>query len=157
MDIPAKLKSLSLPILVAASCAVALSACAVPPAVTAISYAADGVAYVVSGKSVSDHAMSLVLEQDCAVFRVFQGRLVCHDRGDDSDLRRHEMLSAVYGRYSPLNTPYEIVAPDSYEAVGESDGVIHHTEITFAEAVREAEIRTAAENRFAHNTVKTLP
>ncbi|MBT5570713.1 MAG: hypothetical protein HOJ90_05785 [Alphaproteobacteria bacterium] len=63
-----------------------LGGCGLPPAVTVASWAADGLSYIVSGKSVTDHAISEVAEQDCALFRIVQGREVCEDfELDDSN------------------------------------------------------------------------
>jgi len=53
--------------------------CAVS-AVTAASYGADGVSYADSGKSGSDHFMSMVSKKDCALWRVFRNESVCHAR-----------------------------------------------------------------------------
>ena len=47
-----------------------LGGCGLPPALTAASWALDGVSYLVSGKSVTDHAISEVAAQDCALFRI---------------------------------------------------------------------------------------
>jgi hypothetical protein len=55
----------------------ALAGCAVPPAVTIASFAVDGVSYASSGKSVQDHALSALAEQDCALWRVTKGNPVC--------------------------------------------------------------------------------
>jgi hypothetical protein len=63
-----------------------LGGCGLPPAVTLASWAADGLSYIVSGKSVTDHAISEVAAQDCALFRVVQGHEVCEDfELDDSN------------------------------------------------------------------------
>ncbi len=58
-----------------------LSGCiaGIPPAVMIASYAADGVSYVATGKSVSDHAISAVAEQDCAMFRLIILEHPCRD------------------------------------------------------------------------------
>ena len=58
--------------------------CGLPPAVVALSYAMDGISYVSSGKSVTDHALSAAADQDCAMFRVIQGRDICN-AGDTDD------------------------------------------------------------------------
>lgn len=62
-----------------------LGGCGLPPALTAASWALDGVSYLVSGKSVTDHAISEVAAQDCALFRVVQGREVCEEYEIDGD------------------------------------------------------------------------
>lgn len=62
-----------------------LSACGAPVAVTAASYGADGVSLVDSGKSTSDHFISMVSKKDCAVWRVFRKRDICTERKDGRD------------------------------------------------------------------------
>lgn len=56
-----------------------LSGCivALPPAVQMASLALDGVSYITTGKSVSDHAISTVTAQDCAMTRVLKGDNIC--------------------------------------------------------------------------------
>jgi len=63
----------------AASLCLALlgSGCALPPAVTVASFAADGVSYMVSGRTVSDHALSYAAQEDCAMHRVVKGEGIC--------------------------------------------------------------------------------
>lgn len=56
-----------------------LAGCAVPPAVTAVSVALDGVSYLSSGRSVTDHALSVVAAQDCMLLRLVEGEWVCRD------------------------------------------------------------------------------
>jgi len=60
-------------------------ACAAPVAVTAVSYGADGVSVVDSGKSTTDHFISMVSRKDCAMWRVLRGRTVCTERTDGRD------------------------------------------------------------------------
>lgn len=100
-----------------------LGGCSIPAPVSISTYAFDGASYAFSGKSLSDHAISAVLNQDCAVLRLFQGRLVCHDVGDTRDEELYQALAAVHGRFSPLNTPYDVTRIDSVESVGPYDGV----------------------------------
>ena len=58
--------------------AAALSGCGlVPPAVSLASVAVDAFSYAVSGKSVSDHGLSMVMKEDCAVLNFLQGEAVC--------------------------------------------------------------------------------
>ncbi len=56
---------------------VALSGCGVPLAVTIVSYAADGVSAATTGKTLGDHALSAVVGEDCALWRVFDDREIC--------------------------------------------------------------------------------
>lgn len=52
---------------------------AIPPVVSIASWAINGVSYLASGKSVSDHAISAVLDQDCATWRILKGDPICVD------------------------------------------------------------------------------
>lgn len=52
-----------------------LSGCALPPAITLASLAADVVSYASTGKSLTDHGISLVLQKDCALLRGFEGEI----------------------------------------------------------------------------------
>lgn len=56
-----------------------LSGCivALPPAIQMASLALDGASYLATGKSVTDHAISTVTAQDCAMVRVLKGDSMC--------------------------------------------------------------------------------
>ena len=60
-------------------------ACGAPLAVTGASYAADGGFLVASHKTSTDHMISMVSKQDCALWRVIRGRAVCKERQGDKD------------------------------------------------------------------------
>lgn len=56
----------------------ALGGCGlVPPAISVASFAADAFSYAVSGKSVSDHGISMVMREDCAVLNFVKGSAIC--------------------------------------------------------------------------------
>jgi hypothetical protein len=55
-------------------------ACAVPLAVTAASYGVDGALAVETGKTSTDHFLSMTSKKDCSVWRVFRHQDVCKDR-----------------------------------------------------------------------------
>lgn len=56
----------------------ALCGCAaLPPAVKLGTLALSGMSYIVTGKGPSDHVISAIAEQDCALLRVIQDRPVC--------------------------------------------------------------------------------
>lgn len=59
-----------------------LSGCALPPAVSVASLVADGVSYVLTGKNTTDHAISAVVRQDCALIRVVRDKPVCDPDGE---------------------------------------------------------------------------
>ncbi len=54
---------------------VLLSGCALPPAITIASLVADVASYASTGKTVTDHGISLVLGQDCALLRGLEGEI----------------------------------------------------------------------------------
>lgn len=62
--------------------AFSLSGCALPPAISIASMALDLASYAETGKSVTDHGISLVLQQDCALLRVLEGT-ICRDYSDE--------------------------------------------------------------------------
>ena len=67
----------------AATCLV-LSGCA---SLQLLSFGASSISYVVSGKSISDHAISTVMERDCALHRVVIDETVCTERDGNGVLR----------------------------------------------------------------------
>ena len=56
---------------------VLLGACAIPVPLRITSWALDGIAYLATEKSVTDHGISLVAQQDCALWRGFIGEQIC--------------------------------------------------------------------------------
>ncbi|MEQ8392876.1 MAG: SPOR domain-containing protein [Thalassospira sp.] len=57
----------------------ALSACGGPIELTVAKLAGDLISYVTTGKSTTDHAVSFVAEQDCALHRPFMDEDICKD------------------------------------------------------------------------------
>lgn len=65
-----------------------LAGCVAPPAVTYASFALDGASFVATGKSVSDHALSMAVAKDCAVWRAVTEQdveAVCRDVAEDGE------------------------------------------------------------------------
>ena len=64
-------------------CAVVLSNCAavvaVPPIIQYVSGAATIVSYVATGKGTSDHVISVLTEQDCALHRALFEAEICFE------------------------------------------------------------------------------
>ncbi|MDP6787938.1 MAG: SPOR domain-containing protein [Rhodospirillales bacterium] len=58
---------------------VVLSGCAVPLPVRVASWALDGLSYLATQKSVADHGISLVAEQDCSILRGVTQKQFCID------------------------------------------------------------------------------
>ncbi len=64
---------------------IGLSGCAIPIPLQIASWAASGLSYVTTGKSMSDHAVSAVASQDCAVHRIVLGLSMCEAYVDESE------------------------------------------------------------------------
>ncbi|KLN60182.1 hypothetical protein WH96_13430 [Kiloniella spongiae] len=62
-------------IFVASTLALTLSGCALPPAIGVASLAVDVASYFFSGKTLTDHGISAVAQQDCALIRLMEGDL----------------------------------------------------------------------------------
>lgn len=58
-------------------CSVLLGACTIPAPLKFASWALDGIAYLTTEKSVADHGISLVAQQDCALWRGITGEQIC--------------------------------------------------------------------------------
>jgi hypothetical protein len=60
-----------------------LSGCAMPAAFTVASLALDTGSYAMSGKTLSDHGLSLAMEEDCSMMRVLdEGNEICQEEQD---------------------------------------------------------------------------
>lgn len=80
----------------------------VPPAITIASYAIDGVSLLVSGKSVSDHAISEIAGEDCAMWRLVTLDAPCRPWDDTDD----PVLVADAGGAAGSSQPARHRAPD---------------------------------------------
>ena len=69
--------------IVLGAAALAVSGCALLPGPVGIALLAlDGVSYVVSKKSVADHGISIVMQQDCALWRGVTEDPICYPDGE---------------------------------------------------------------------------
>jgi hypothetical protein len=59
-----------------------LGGCVLPAAESIASVAFDGVSYAATGKSVQDNAISVVADEDCALWRAVVGRSICTERSE---------------------------------------------------------------------------
>ncbi len=73
--------------LVLAAAAISLSGCGLPPIVSVWSTALDFASYGASGKTVTDHGISLVLQKDCSLMRGLDGS-VCTEKGASKATRK---------------------------------------------------------------------
>ncbi len=83
-----------------------LTACG-PTGYQIASLVTDGISYIASGKSLTDHGLSLLANEDCAALRALKGEPVCGSRDDD-------MLTAQ--RKQELQT--QMAEADTGEAIG---------------------------------------
>ena len=54
-----------------------LGGCALPLGVQVASWALDGISYVATKKSMTDHGLSIVTQQDCAMWRIMKQEEIC--------------------------------------------------------------------------------
>jgi hypothetical protein len=114
---------LRLPLLLLVLCLPCVTtACGVPLVVTAISYGADGASLITTGKSSTDHLLSMTMEEDCALWRAMQNKKVCKAREDgvdpyDVDYKTPERLQSEDGPYyqAPLRSA-AAVPPTSWDS-----------------------------------------
>jgi hypothetical protein len=98
------------------------TACGVPLVVSAVSYGADGASLAATGKSSTDHLLSMVSEQDCALWRLLKNKPVCHERADgvdpyDVDYATPERMISEDGvQYAPPLKPQAGAPPTSWDA-----------------------------------------
>ncbi len=58
-------------------CSVLLGACSIPVPLKFMSWGLDAIAYLTAEKSVTDLGISLVVQQDCALWRGLTGEQIC--------------------------------------------------------------------------------
>ena len=95
-------------LVVALSGVLLCSACAAPVGVTVVALMADGVSYAATEKSISDHGISAITEQDCAMHRVFTDNAVCQT--NDENFEVAENLPFEPGRTSEEPGVYMVMA-----------------------------------------------
>ena len=84
-------------------CMLVLSGCAT---LDFASFGASGISYLVSGKSLSDHVVSLFKNQDCAMHRKLQGKAACipHEQSDQM-LAKADTTQPQFNDSLPTNRP----------------------------------------------------
>ena len=73
--------------LLVAAAAVSLSSCGRPPVVSIVSFALDLASYGSTGKTVTEHGISMVLREDCALLRVLDGP-ICVEESEEGTANR---------------------------------------------------------------------
>lgn len=89
-----------------AGVALLLSGCALPPAVTVVSFAADIVSLGETGKTITDHGISLMAQKDCVMMRVFSKTQICKDYPDENS------PDGALVALNPLTDPNVAAAPE---------------------------------------------
>ena len=84
-----------------------LAGCAAPAAHQIAGWVADGLLYLKTGKGASDHAISMAMKQDCAMWRwiwtePYDGIVICSDY--DTPVNDDIMVASN----SPTPQPFEI-------------------------------------------------
>ena len=87
-----------------------LNACALPAVYSIATLAVDGISYATSGKGLSDHALSAVANEDCAMWRVFVARPICRETdvpettvATASEFGEFEVTAAVFAATPALD------------------------------------------------------
>jgi len=53
---------------------------------------ADVVSVIATGKTTTDHAISKILNKDCALFRIVKGKKICSEKNIDCDIFHFDAL-----------------------------------------------------------------
>jgi hypothetical protein len=119
--------------------AVVLSGCALPVPFQVASWALDGISYLATEKSMTDHGLSMVIEQDCALLRGLTEGSVCKDWDDSGVLvadantsepdlpviattsTRIGFANGIQSDIPPLNTEIDQGAMPNVEALANFD------------------------------------
>ena len=109
--------------LLLAAAAVMLSGCGLPPIFTVASLAFDFASYGSTGKTVTDHGISMVLQQDCALLRGLQSE-VCVEEGSELASKKpvKEPETSASRRVAYLEEEVNRITP--HRASGPGDGAI---------------------------------
>lgn len=110
-----------------AAVAIPLSGCALPPVVSVASMAFDFASYGETGKTIKDHAISIVLQRDCALLRVFEGP-ICEEE-DETPIA----LASLYEMTDPV------------VAIGQRDPIIVPTDLAYLEGAAAGAVARSPE------------
>ena len=101
-----------------------LGGCIMPVAVQIASIFADAVSLMTTDKTLSDHGLSAATNQDCAVWRIFDGEEVCRDYepGDGpvmvADANSDAEQAAEELPWRPVEASDEVVDADDMAGIG---------------------------------------
>jgi len=93
-----------------------LGGCILPVGVQVASMIADGISLVTTDKTLTDHGLSAVTEQDCAMWRVINGEEVCRDYEQGpamtADAEGKDVKPAEGMPWRPVEVSYPLVDAD---------------------------------------------
>jgi hypothetical protein len=131
-----------------------VSGCAIPPAITLAKLAGDGMLMMATGKSSTDHGVSLATGRDCATTYLFDGENYCRDGVAAAEPVQVAAAEVDYVAAYAVDTPPPPVASNA-AAVPELRVVAAHRTATVASAAkRPAKVASAAHKRTAWTKAK---
>lgn len=95
-----------------------VTGCAIPVPLQIASWALDGISYVATKKSMSDHGISLVMSQDCALWRGFTEGEICRENTGETIPAIAENAPVQMATAGQPDTPWQIAAavvPEIYQ------------------------------------------
>lgn len=95
-----------------------VAGCAIPVPLQIASWAPDGISYVATKKSMSDHGISLVMSQDCALWRGFTEGEICREDTAETIPAIAENAPVQIATAGEPDTPWQIAAaevPEIYQ------------------------------------------
>ena len=101
--------------MLAVTALLALGGCGLPVGIQVASIFADVISYAATEKTVGDHGLSILTEQDCAVWRGFNGEDICKDDDADADTLVAEVDAEESDEVSSLPEP--VIEPAPVEAI----------------------------------------
>ncbi len=128
-----------------------VSGCALPVPVQIASWVVDGIVYLNTDKTVTDHGISMVSGQDCALLRGVQGEEVCTTADDENDV---EVITLA-----DLGENIPDFAPADSEAIALANFETAAGENTVPQAIEQLDAGFAKtpDLSFAAPKVKTAP
>lgn len=94
-----------------------LAGCGLPPALTVATTVVDGFSYAISGKGMTDHALSAVTTSDCALIRLLDSRELCTDYAGEEMPRVITASAPGIGSWAPVESA---ISPGTPIVVGGS-------------------------------------
>lgn len=113
-----------------------LSACAMPASIQVATWAIDGISYITTKKSVTDHGISIIAGQDCAMLKVVTKGTLCEEYADQDVLVasadgpvtvkrvNSELNKSTTGAYQSLREEMADTAIRRFSIIGADDIIV---------------------------------